>query len=70
MNGSSVVEHGVCSPEGPKFYSRPLHFVHCQSSSAECDTWRRGQDSPAEGALVGMRFEENSRAVEIGEATK
>ncbi len=36
-------------------------------SSAECDTWRRGQNPPAERVLVGMRFEENSRKIEIGE---
>ncbi len=61
--GSSVVRAMVCRLEGPGFDSRLVHFVHCQSSSAECDTWRRGKNPLAESVLVGMRFVENSREI-------
>ncbi len=37
--GSSVVE-------GRGFDSRSVHFVPCQSSSTECDTWGRGRIRP------------------------
>ncbi len=60
--GSSVAEHWSAV--------RRVHFEHCQSSSAECDIWGRGQDPPAERAYAGMRFEESSKEVEIGEAIK